>query len=368
MRIKQPLRRVLAWTQPTWDRPDFRPEVRKSFRNVLLCGTPMMGGDRYASSTEEKIVYYTCKSRSCPRCGRRNTLIWQIEQSTALPEMPYIGVVFTMPDVLWPTFRQNRHLLNDLDVLGADVIQNWIKTKCGAKAMVIVVRHTFGRHLNFNPHLHILVSSQGWNESKAGWVPLDLPAAALMPMWRYAVITYLRGALDAGALNSEMGSVPMRKLLKAQYERWWSVDVDQFASKEHFLRYAGRYAKRPPVAQYRFFKLKKTEIGFWTHDHKLNRTVATTHTPEKFVRLLADHVPARYKHAIRYFGLLSPRSKARRSAALFAMLGQNKPPRPARVSWSELSIQTFGVDPLIDSNGQRMEWTSRVARSRDKAA
>ena len=139
--------------------------------------------------------------------------------------------------------------------------------------------------------IHILVSSQGWNESKAEWTSLDLPAAALMLMWRYAVITYLRGALGAGALSSEMGSVPIWKLLKAQYERWWSIDVDQFASKEHFLRYAGRYAKRPPVAQYRFFKLKKTEIGFWTRDHKLNRMVATTYTPEELVKLLADHVP-----------------------------------------------------------------------------
>jgi hypothetical protein len=96
--------------------------------------------------------------------------------------------------------------------------------------------------------------------------------------------------------------------------------------------------------------------------------VATTYTPEELVKLLADHVPDRYKHAIRYFGLLSPRSKARTSAALFAILGQNKPPRPARVSWPQLSIQTFGVDPLIDRKGQRMEWTGKVAPSRDKAA
>ena len=40
-----------------------------------------------------------------------------------------------MPDVLWPLFQQNRHLLHALPVL------------------IMVIFYTFGRHLNFNCHL-----------------------------------------------------------------------------------------------------------------------------------------------------------------------------------------------------------------------
>jgi hypothetical protein len=79
-------------------------------------------------------------------------------------------------------------------------------------------------------------------------------------------------------------------------------------------------------------------------------------------------VPDHYKHTIRNFGLLSPRSRGQRSAAIFSALGQKKPTRPARVSWSELSMQTFGVDPLLDSKGQRMEWVGTVAPTRSVAA
>jgi hypothetical protein len=190
-----------------------------------------------------------------------------------------------------------------------------------------------------------------------------------MKMWIYALTTYLRAALNAGVLKSTNHQRALGSKFTAEYERkWWSVHVDEFTSKEHFLCYGGRYAKHPPVAQHRFFQLKKREVAFWTRDHKLKRVVATRYSPEEFVSLLADHVPDHYKHAIRNFGLLSPRSRGQRSAAIFAALGHKKPTRPARVRWPELSLQSFGVDPLLDSKGQRMEWVGTVAPARSVAA
>jgi len=46
------------------------------------------------------------------------------------------------------------------------------------------------------------------------------------------------------------------------------------------------------------------------------RRVNISYTPEEFVATLGDHVPDRYRHAIRYLGLLAPGSKARISASL----------------------------------------------------
>src|ERR1039457_1496852 len=70
---------------------------------------------------------------------------------------------------------------------------------------------------------------------------------------------------------------------------------------------------------------------FWTKDKILKRRVNVSYTPEEFVATLAEHVPNRYQHAIGYFGLLAPGSKARTSAALFLLLGQEKRPRPRRL-------------------------------------
>ena len=365
MRYKQPVKQILIATRSSWNRPETRLAARQNFDKVTKCGTLALGAEVFASETEVKLVPHTCKVRPCPSCGHRATIQWQREQWRALPDIPYVGIVFTMPDVLWPIFQKNRHLLHDLPTLGAAVIQQWAKLKYGVRLPIMVIPHTFGGRLNFNSHLHILVSAGGLQESEGRWVNSsvfdeDKDKGKLMRMWRFAVITYLRAALKAKVLTSDLSPQRLKTRLKKQYERWWSIDIDHFASKEHFLRYAGRYVRRPPIAQYRFVRITDREVRFWTKDKIQKRRVNISCTPEEFVASLAEHVPDRYRHAIRYFGLLAPGSKARTWAAVFALLGQQKQPSPRRLSWAFSRRRDFGVDPLIDRRGQPMRWVGRL--------
>lgn len=237
MRYEQPLKTILNDNRELWDHDGTRPDVRENFVKMIKCRTAALGAEVYASETEEKLVYHTCKSRSCPSCGNRATQLWQREQWIALPDVLYVGINFTMPDVLWPVFRQNRHLLHDLPALGAAVIQQWVKSRYGVRVLIMVVPHTFGRHLNFNSHLHILVSAEGLQESEGRWITrLRFDKDALMLMWRYAVITYLREALKANVLRSDMGAEDLKVVLTTQYERWWNIDIARFQSKSQFLR------------------------------------------------------------------------------------------------------------------------------------
>jgi hypothetical protein len=205
MKGRNLLKQILEETRDIWDRPGTRPAVRKNFAAVLSCGTAALGWEMYASENEQKRCYHRCKSRFCSSCGYRSTLQWLEEQDAVLPDMPYAGVVFTMPSELWPIFKANRHLLHDLPVLGAGVIEQWLIMKYGARALIMVIPHTFGGDLKFNTHLHILISAGGLEKSTGRWIPrLDLNKKALMNMWRYAVIDHLRRALKVGVLKSEL--------------------------------------------------------------------------------------------------------------------------------------------------------------------
>jgi hypothetical protein len=362
MRYEHPLKQILLATSHLWDRPEARPSVRTNFQRILDCRTAKLGAEVYASDAEQKLVFHTCKSRACPSCGFRATLLWQREQWASLPDTPYAGVVLTMPDILWPIFQRNRHLLRDLPALGAAVIQRWVKSHYGVRVLLMVVPHTFGRALNFNAHLHILVSAVGLHEFEGRLVTgLRFCEKAIMHIWRYAVITYLRQALEAGVLKSDLSFDQLRVVLKAQYERWWNIDIGRFQSKTHFLRYAGRYVRRPPIAQRRFAEISEDSVEFWTKDLRQKRVVTKRCAVADFVALLAEHVLDHYRHAIRYFGLLAPRSKHRTFSALFVLLGQQQRTRPCRLSWATSLRKTFGVDPLLDYRGQRMNWVRRLA-------
>ena len=224
-----------------------------------------------------------------------------------------------------------------------------------------VIPHTFGAWLNFNSHLHILVSGGGLKQSEGVWIDrLYFDRKKLMHMWRFAVLTFLRQALKAGVLTSDLKPDPLKALLADQY-RWWSVHVDYFQSKTHFVRYAGRYARRLPIAQHRFEEVTPTTVRFWVKDKKLKQRVICELSPAKFVALLAEHVPDRYGHTPRYFGLLAPRSKGRISGAVFLLLEQQKRTRPRRLSWRFSVRRDFGHDPLLDSSDQPMHWVRRLS-------
>ena len=365
MRYKHPIKQILTATRSSWDGPETRPAVRHAFDKLTKCGTLALGAEIFASETEKKLVPHTCKVRPCPSCGHRATLLWQRDRWCALPDIPYVGIVFTMPDLLWPIFRQNRHLLHGLPKLGAAVIGQWAKLKYGVRLPIMVIPHTFGGRLNFNTHLHVLISAGGLQESEGRWVNSLVfdernDKSKMMRMWRFAVIAYLRAALEANVLTSDLSHKKLRARLKKQYERWWSIEIDHFASKGHFLRYAGRYVRRPPIAQYRFTKITDREVRFWTKDKVQKRRVSVSYTPEEFVAILAEHVLDRYRHAIRYFGLLAPGTKARTSAAVFALLGQPTRPRPRRLGWAFSLRRDFGVDPLTDRLGKPMRWVGRL--------
>jgi len=181
-------------------------------------------------------------------------------------------------------------------------VQQWAKLKYGVRVPIMVIPHTFGGGLNFNSHLHILVSVGGLLESEGRWVNSlvfdeDEDKGKLMRMWRFAVITYLRAAVKAKVLASDLSPRELRIRLKKQYERWWSIDIDHFASKKHFLRYAGRYVRRPPIAQHRFVKraervqfLARTEMDSRNFINYVAQEITIDHAVDRAFENRRDYI------------------------------------------------------------------------------
>jgi hypothetical protein len=143
MKYRDPLKQILSQTRSHWDRDETRPAVRHAFGKALLCRTPALGAEIYASENQEKIVCHTCKGKGCPSCGHRATVTWQRERWAALPDVSYKGITFTMPDVLWQIFCNNPALARVLPVLAANVIQAYASARHGLQVGVISILHTF---------------------------------------------------------------------------------------------------------------------------------------------------------------------------------------------------------------------------------
>jgi hypothetical protein len=357
MRTAHPLRRILELTRDQWDRPSERDAVRDNFRKVSVCRTPALGGEVYASAGEEKVFYHTCKSKCCPSCGNRGTLLWQREQWFTLPDIPFVGVVLTLPDVFWPMFKAHRHLQHDLPALGAAALQQWAWGRYRVRLGGMVIQHTFGGRLNHNPHLHIMVSAGGLRIAEAGWQKsIKFDREEIMSLWRFAVTSYLWKGHRDGLLRKSSLPAEFNDLIVEQAQRRWNVHITAQMSKKHFLGYAGRYIRRLPISQKRILEVTAQEVVYESKDTRRKTLLKTRSTPAEFVAILSQHVLDRYDHSMRYFGLLAPRTKRLTSAAVFALLGQRPRPRPPRQRWADSIKKHFGVDPLIDVFGHRMQW------------
>ena len=95
MSRNHPLAEILTIGRPYWGRPEIRAVVRNEFDKVCKCRTAALGATVFASEAETKVVFDACKSRACPPCGHRRTLLWQRDQWAALPDIPYVHIALS---------------------------------------------------------------------------------------------------------------------------------------------------------------------------------------------------------------------------------------------------------------------------------
>jgi hypothetical protein len=359
--VKNPLKKILEMTKPQWDHPGVPDFVRDNFRKVLMCRTPALGGEEYASAAARKVRYHTCKGKCCPCCGSWGTVLWQREQWAALPDIPWVGIVLTMPGVFWPVFKSHPNLQHDLPALGAAVIHQWAWNRYRVRLCGIVIQHTFGGRLNHNPHLHMMFSADGLNLAECRWVrSLKFDCKEIMELWRFAVTSYLWKAHRDGLLQQSSLPEEFNDVILEQVRPDWIIHITRRMSKMHFLKYAGRYIRRLPISQKNILQVTEQEVVYMVKDTRTKTYVEARSTPAEFVAILSQHVLDRYQHSMRYFGLLAPRTKRLTSSAVFALLGQQPRPKPRRPRWAESIKKRFGNDPLMDEFGNRMHWVGRL--------
>jgi len=99
--------------------------------------------------------------------------------------------------------------------------------------------------------------------------------------------------------------------------------------------------KAATIAQRRITDVGERTATFWFKDKKLRCRVFVQCSLEQFIDRWAQHIPERYQHAVRSFGLFSPRALRQTSAGIFAILDRSEGHAPnlvlGRIPSSETS-------------------------------
>ncbi|EPN1937954.1 IS91 family transposase, partial [Escherichia coli] len=166
----RPLKRLFTANQ-CWtsflDAGGLRDIEVEAVTKMLACGTRIPGVKEYNCDKPEcphvRYVTNSCGSRACPSCGKKATDLWIATQLNRLPDCDRVHLVFTLPDTLWPVFESNRWLLNNLCRLAVENLL-YAARKRGLEPGIFCAIHTYGRRLNWHPHVHVSVTCGGLNK------------------------------------------------------------------------------------------------------------------------------------------------------------------------------------------------------------
>ena len=321
-----------------------RDSVIENVDKMIHCGDPSFGGAMYGCSHcgNLKFVPFRCHSRFCPTCGNMYSIDRTTSMSFKLVNCVHRHCVFTIPQELRHFFLEDRDLLNCLFSAVRSVILRMFfqlnKSECFTPGFICVL-HTFGRSLQWNPHIHCLVSEGGSGNSFA-WRKVN--------HFNYKL---LRDSFCTALLNEMQSHIgPSFKPVKARIYRELKNGFYVYAKPSQcdpktISQYIGRYLGRPVIATKRIDKYDGEMVTFHYNRHEDNKYVEETIPALEFMERLVQHIPEKHFKMIRYYGIYARHKQADES--LFRAIPKEKHEILLKFNkWRPAILSSFGYDPL----------------------
>ena len=279
------------------------PSHRRALRDIAHCRTATLGGHVYHCDACHEIhyQYHSCQNRHCPRCQHDQGQQWLAKQQASLLPVPYFMVTFTLPSGLHHVVRRHQKVIyNILFRTSAAALQElaWDPRYVGGQIGMVGVLHTWGRQLNYHPHVHYLVPAGGLSPNGERWISAQntflIPVKALSIIFR----AKFRDALKKAGLVDQ---VPVHV-----WRQGWVTHCKPVGKGEGALKYLAPYIFRVAISNRRIRKIVDGKVTFRYRESDTGKWRTGTLTAEEFLRRFLQHVLPKGFVKVRYYGLFSP--------------------------------------------------------------
>ena len=322
---------------------------------MIHCGDPSFGGAMYGCPHcgKLKFVPFRCHSRFCPTCGNKYTMDRTTSMSFKLVNVTHRHCVFTIDENLREFFLKDRSLLDCLFHSVNSVITRMFFKMNKSKNFTpgfIMVLHTFGRDLKWNPHIHCLISEGGYSDDG---------------FWRnvkHFDYTFLRNAFRTALLNemeSKIGSSFKKvkaKCYREHQQGFYVYAKPNLCDPRIVVKYIGRYLGRPVIATSRIDKYDGEMVTFHYNRHEDEQYIEETIPAMEFIQRLIRHIPEKHFKMIRYGGIYARHREI--DSKLYRAISKSKHHIYHSFNqWRTAILSSFGYDPLVCPDCQhRMEF------------
>lgn len=234
-----------------------------------------------------------------------------------LPDCAHFHVVFTVPEELHDFFEMNYAIASDaLFGAASETLKLFQRNNWRLEGGFLAVLHTWGRALNWHPHLHVLVSAGGRDASTGQWRQARdnylFPVRSMSKVFGSILLRHLEDLECDGTVQWPQGlaTLEARRAWRVRLAgRNWNIfSRPTLGNTRAVVRYLARYTSRIAISNQRIKSVDEAArtVCFEYKDYRDEGvTKEMTMGGAAFLRSFARHLVPRSFRRVRYYGLLA---------------------------------------------------------------
>jgi hypothetical protein len=277
---------------------------RKVIEAIIDCRTQACGLALYEceSCGQFHRVYRSCGNRHCPTCQHHKTRQWLEKQMKRQLPGHHFLLTFTVPEKLRRFIRKNQRVAySALFQASSEAIKKLAPDEHylgGNLPGFFGILHTWGRTLEFHPHIHYVVPGGALSTTDGLWHPsrIDfyLPVRALSQIFKAKFRDEMKEAGLFDQIPPEVWQID------------WNVNSQAVGSSEASLKYLAPYVFRVAISNSRILKVENRMVFIRYRQPHSNRLRTLALEVLEFIRRFLQHVLPNGFMKVRYYGFLNP--------------------------------------------------------------
>ena len=351
----------------------YRPNAYNEVHKVIDCANHNLGASVYVCPNCSDVLFshHTCKGKLCSSCGIKSQILKTNSILERASNVKHRHITFTIPSSLSHWFFYNLNSNNLLFEAVSDTLYSIVNGKVKKKKTrkynlkyspgFFAFLHTFGRALNFNPHIHVIIAEfivdkkkhfKKFNYFNYNALSKRFMKILLDKMEKFFGKNNFKDTKNKMYLSYPNGFYVNNKL---------QDDNIKFNSIEALIKYLVRYCSRPAMAESRILNYDGEFVTFFYKDHTNDEYHEVVDSAFGFITKLLRHLlPSNFK-SIRYYGFYNNSSKF--CDMIISVIDKEKSKfKKELLKWKNLILTSFLRIPIKCPNcGTLMECLFEVS-------
>lgn len=334
-----------------------RHNANKEIQKIIACANHNLGASVFVCPNDDEVIFchHTCKGKLCSSCGIKS----QNNKTENILEkclrVKHRHITFTIPNDLNMFFFDDLTSNNLLFEAVSDTIYSVVNGKVPKRKIrkyllknmpgFFAFLHTYGRPLNFNPHIHVIIAEVVFTKSSVFKSFHHFNYDALSKRFMKILLDKMENFFGKSYFKNIKNKMYLKYPNGFYVNNKLEDDGYKFNSIKDLISYVTRYCSRPVIAESRIIKYDGENVTWFYSDHKHEQYHEVCESAFSFITKILRHLlPSNYK-SIRYFGFYNKSDKINDEANLI-IKKEKRTFRHSLLKWQNSILTSFNRIPI----------------------